>query len=173
MTESAERLAPCPCCGGTASFDHDDDGWNWIVCGSCGLSTDCMASLMDDCRPTLREKWNRRAPAAGHCAAGDACVCGGDVPRVRAGCGNWIVAAPEMAGTVRVGVLGAAAPARPLPEGWWLVPVHPTEDMLVFGQEAWATKKRERNAVEDCEEAASVYRAMLAAAPAAPRGAKI
>lgn len=61
MTESAE-LKPCPCCGGGASFDHDDDGWNWIVCGSCGLSTDRAISLMDDCRPGLREKWNRRSP---------------------------------------------------------------------------------------------------------------
>lgn len=26
---------------------------------------------------------------AGYCAEGDRCVCGGDLPRVRAGCANW------------------------------------------------------------------------------------
>jgi hypothetical protein len=29
-------------------------------------------------------------PAAGYCVEGEnRCVCGGDLPRVRAGCGNW------------------------------------------------------------------------------------
>ncbi len=27
--------------------------------------------------------------SAGHCAEGDRCVCGGDLPRIREGCGNW------------------------------------------------------------------------------------
>jgi hypothetical protein len=27
--------------------------------------------------------------ASGYCAEGDRCVCGGDLPRVREGCGNW------------------------------------------------------------------------------------
>lgn len=26
---------------------------------------------------------------AGYCAEGDRCACGGDLPRVREGCGNW------------------------------------------------------------------------------------
>ena len=25
----------------------------------------------------------------GYCAEGDRCVCGGDLPRIREGCGNW------------------------------------------------------------------------------------
>ena len=49
--------------------------------------------------------------------------------------------------------------------GWKLVPMEPTEEMLVFGQEAWAHAQRDRNAVEDCVEATNVYAAMLAAAP--------
>ncbi|WP_458763613.1 Lar family restriction alleviation protein [Cupriavidus basilensis] len=127
MTESAERLEPCPCCGGTASFDHDDDGWNWIVCGSCGLSTDCAVSAMDDCRPSLREKWNRRAPA-------------------------------------EAGV----------PAGWKLVPVEPTEGMV-------DAAIRERGDLSDIAagrkpypaiETRMAYRAMLAAAPAAPKAEK-
>lgn len=44
-----------------------------------------------------------------------------------------------------------------------LVPVEPTDDMLVSGQEAWV--KRARTAVEDCEEARSIYAAMLAVSP--------
>lgn len=31
-------------------------------------------------------------PYAGHCEAAGGCVCGGDLPRVRAGCGNWVKA---------------------------------------------------------------------------------
>lgn len=48
-------------------------------------------------------------------------------------------------------------------EGWQLVPTMPTVAMLIAGQEAWAT--RQRGAIEDCEEAAATYFAMLAAAP--------
>lgn len=48
--------------------------------------------------------------------------------------------------------------------GYKLVPVEPTEDMLVAGQEEWA--HRPHGALEDCEEARSIYKAMLAAAPA-------
>ncbi|HEH9446318.1 hypothetical protein [Pseudomonas aeruginosa] len=52
-----------------------------------------------------------------------------------------------------------------VPEGYALVPLEPTDDMLVAGQEAWAHKMERRGALEDCEEAGDVYRAMLAAAP--------
>jgi hypothetical protein len=31
-----------------------------------------------------------RAATTGHCKEGDDCVCGGDLPRVREGCGNWV-----------------------------------------------------------------------------------
>jgi hypothetical protein len=37
--------------------------------------------------------WMARPTAAGagdHCREGDRCVCGGDLPRVREGCGNWM-----------------------------------------------------------------------------------
>jgi hypothetical protein len=30
------------------------------------------------------------ASTGGHCKEGDRCVCGGDLPRVREGCGNWV-----------------------------------------------------------------------------------
>lgn len=46
---------------------------------------------------------------------------------------------------------------------WKLVPVEPTEDMLIAGQEAFFMHPR--GALEDCEESARAYRDMLAAAP--------
>ena len=54
------ELEKCPFCGGEATFDHDDNGWNWIVCQKCGASTNCRTHSMDDCRPLLAEQWNRR-----------------------------------------------------------------------------------------------------------------
>ena len=51
------------------------------------------------------------------------------------------------------------------PAGWKLVPVEPTDDMLVAGTEAWHDARSKRPAMEDCEEAAACWRAMLAAAP--------
>lgn len=59
-TEQERALLPCPFCGGEAHFDSDDDGWNWIECGSCRVATNHRTSAMDDCRPLLAEAWNRR-----------------------------------------------------------------------------------------------------------------
>lgn len=56
-----------------------------------------------------------------------------------------------------------------VPEGYVLVPKRPTEEMLTHGQEAWLTKRSARPATEDCEEAASVWLAMISAAPEAPK----
>ena len=58
------ELLPCPFCGGNATFDHDDNGWNWIACEKCGVSTDCRTHTMEDCHPLLAEQWNRRASPA-------------------------------------------------------------------------------------------------------------
>lgn len=61
MTHDAELL-PCPFCGATAHFDIDDDNWEWIECGGCGMQGNRSASLMEDCKPRLAEAWNRRTP---------------------------------------------------------------------------------------------------------------
>lgn len=58
-------LENCPCCGGEAAFNGDADGWTWIECFPCGLSTVQKVSLMEDCRPHLAEAWNQRTRPSG------------------------------------------------------------------------------------------------------------
>ena len=66
------ELLPCPFCGGKATFDHDDNGWYWIVCEKCGTATNSRTHTMEDCHPLLAEQWNRRAsPASAPVAAPD------------------------------------------------------------------------------------------------------
>lgn len=62
LIDDSDRLKPCPFCGGEATFDHDDNGWNWIECTRCGASTNARVSAMDDCKPLLLEQWNKRVP---------------------------------------------------------------------------------------------------------------
>ncbi|EPO4870411.1 dATP/dGTP pyrophosphohydrolase domain-containing protein [Citrobacter farmeri] len=54
-------LLPCPCCGGKADFDYDDDNLNWISCSVCGIATDTAYHTDVDARDKLREVWNSRA----------------------------------------------------------------------------------------------------------------
>lgn len=54
------ELLPCPFCGGKATFDHDDNGWYWIVCEKCGTTTNSRTHTMEDCHQLLAEQWNRR-----------------------------------------------------------------------------------------------------------------
>ena len=37
----------------------------------------------------------------GHCSEGDRCVCGGDLPRVREGCANWVTPNDQGKGPAR------------------------------------------------------------------------
>ncbi len=52
----------------------------------------CRGEIMD----AIARMWIRTADtyqaetANGHCTEGDRCVCGGDLPRVRQGCANWV-----------------------------------------------------------------------------------
>lgn len=74
-----EALEPCPFCGGKAVFfkctdsSSEDFGAEHIACDnkSCGVSTNLMWSSMDDCKPLLAEKWNRRAPRLEAAAAAE------------------------------------------------------------------------------------------------------
>lgn len=71
LIDDNDRLKPCPFCGGEATFDHDDNGWNWIECLACGASTNARVSAMDDCKPLLLEQWNKRVPPACGCREGE------------------------------------------------------------------------------------------------------
>ena len=155
------ELLPCPFCGGEATFDHDDNGWNWISCGKCGATTDCRTHTMEDCHRLLAEQWNRRViplhEMIGDCrkqfddwwseftsAHEDWRFADSDALRWQAWQAAWNL---------------RASPAS-APEGFALVPVVPTHAILdvMF------------NAGIDMHDVdlTLIYRAMLAAAPAPP-----
>lgn len=104
LIDDNDRLKPCPFCGGEATFDHDDNGWNWIECLACGASTNARVSAMDDCKPLLLEQWNKRVPPACGCREGE--------------CES------KPAG------FSGAQPAPSVPDAWKLVPIEPTEAMV-------------------------------------------
>lgn len=63
-------LSPCPFCGGEARFgqsspteDNDYAGAEYIECinARCFATTACMFPCMQDVKPLLAERWNKRA----------------------------------------------------------------------------------------------------------------
>lgn len=119
-------LLPCPCCGGRAEFDYDDDNLNWISCNVCGISTDTAYHTDVDARDRLRDVWNLRAAM----------------------------------------LQGAAGNSPAIPDGWVLVPVEPTAEMISSGIAA----HYERSQIQIHDRPAPgpmecAYVAMLAAAP--------
>ena len=70
---SSEVLGPCPCCGSAAAFGAatgDDEGAYFVYCttAQCGLTTNLMFACMDDPKPILAERWNRRT-VGGKCVS--------------------------------------------------------------------------------------------------------
>ena len=63
---SDEDLKSCPFCGGTAEFgecadaDEQNAGGHFIACRVCGASTALVFACMDDPRPALVDRWNKR-----------------------------------------------------------------------------------------------------------------
>lgn len=62
---SNAQLCPCPCCGSAAQFGAaigNDYGAYFVHCTNalCGLTTNLMFACMDDPKPILAERWNRR-----------------------------------------------------------------------------------------------------------------
>lgn len=62
MSTPVNPLKPCPFCGSAAHFEQDALKWEWVECDTCGMQSNCRASVMEDCKPLLAEAWNRRAP---------------------------------------------------------------------------------------------------------------
>lgn len=57
-----EELKPCAHCGGRADYGEQDEGWQFIECSYCGMSTRLMLPLKDEVYSALDGLWNRRAP---------------------------------------------------------------------------------------------------------------
>lgn len=61
------ELKRCPCCGSAAEFrcvpggGDENSGGEFIECIECGLTTPLLFPCMEDVKPLLAEKWNRRA----------------------------------------------------------------------------------------------------------------
>ena len=56
-------LCPCPFCGGSAAFgvSEDRDNGEYVQCQKCFASTALVYPLMEDAKPILADKWNRRS----------------------------------------------------------------------------------------------------------------
>lgn len=62
------ELQPCPFCGGAARFgrcapeevENADDGAEYIECENCGAATALVFPCMDDAKPALAGRWNKR-----------------------------------------------------------------------------------------------------------------
>ncbi len=61
--EHAGTLGPCPFCGGDAEIGVEVQGGYFVQCtnAACGVSSALIFPLMDDVKPLLIERWNRRA----------------------------------------------------------------------------------------------------------------
>ena len=57
-------LKPCPFCGGQARYGKCAPGpqerGEYIECKTCGASTNLVFPCMEDAKPSLRDRWNRR-----------------------------------------------------------------------------------------------------------------
>ncbi len=60
-----DELKPCPFCGGKAiytdNFDTDSNGGEYVTCTHCQMSTVLIYGIMEDAKPLLAQRWNRRA----------------------------------------------------------------------------------------------------------------
>lgn len=67
--DDSDRLKPCPFCGSEAEMltvpeDHPDAGAVFAQCthSACMASSALVYPLMDDVKPLLLERWNKRRP---------------------------------------------------------------------------------------------------------------
>ncbi len=68
-------LEPCPFCGSDAGFGVEMEGGYFVQCANdaCGASSALIFPLMDDVKPLLIERWNKRA--SGDLRRHIICVC--------------------------------------------------------------------------------------------------
>lgn len=133
-------LLPCPCCGGRAEFDYDDDNLNWISCNVCGISTDTAYHTDVDARDRLRDVWNLRA----------AMLQGAE----NAESTTTMQTAPALDSSPKIAE-SPSGNSPVIPDGWKLVPIELTGDMTNAMSEA----------ILDDLHNVDVWRSVLAAAP--------
>ncbi|MGM8836196.1 Lar family restriction alleviation protein, partial [Enterobacter hormaechei subsp. steigerwaltii] len=150
-------LLPCPCCGGRADFDFDDDNLNWISCNVCGISTDTAYHTDVDARDRLRDVWNHRAAML---QGAEPVTTAYKLPFEQ-----WL---PQQTGTIDVEcgcvmtevffhwlrVAYEAGNSPVIPDGWVLVPIEPTYQMCEAMGLPWESPRFPDR-----------YKAMIAAAP--------
>ncbi|WP_208450548.1 hypothetical protein [Burkholderia contaminans] len=114
MADERVAFIPCPICNGVEGCDHtaperEHAASNLSRPEACTHSYALPGATCEECGervPNPADKAREithlffgdkasaaRASspnAAGHCSEGDGCVCGGDLPRVREGCANWV-----------------------------------------------------------------------------------
>lgn len=158
-------LLPCPFCGGEPYGTHDHyvhDDLSPMPCVECRA---CSAHLK-------AEDWNRRAEPAAQPQ-------GEPVAWMQPGQGGMCISnevklhSLKMAGAPASAVscysvplyAGQPAPVAAAPEGWQMVPVAPTDDMIVAFAEAWYSKHQ----TIDDPSMLEAYHDMLVVAPTYPR----
>jgi Lar family restriction alleviation protein len=57
----ADKLSPCPFCGGKPEFRRSGRQGHYIACTGCDASSNMFTALKDDVRELLTETWNRRS----------------------------------------------------------------------------------------------------------------
>ena len=62
LIDDSDRLKPCPFCGAEAEIDVEAQGGHFVRClsSACAASSALIFPLMDDVKPLLMERWNRR-----------------------------------------------------------------------------------------------------------------
>ena len=158
-----EALQPCPFCGGEAKLSRhaDNDDVSYVICDKCGA---CCSNL--DTRPEADcvAAWNRRAAPSVPSGEPFGYVLTNNVPESSPY--RHLFYKPDQINAAykdnALHVVPVYAAPQPAPAGWRLVPETPTHDMVKAGRRAG--RDGMLATVSD------LYRAMLAAAPAAPGG---
>lgn len=140
----SDKLLPCPCCGGEAEFDQyvapEGYSYDYIGCVKCGLRMPESYSY----DATVSE-WNTRTPPEGYVARDE--MNQKVIDAVSAARKRWAKSDQDL-------------------DGYVLVPVEPTEEMLDTGTQALIdTLENKVNGIEpDGDGRKAQYKAMIKAA---------
>lgn len=145
------ELLPCPCCGGKAHLTKREGfgpaggkySRGYVSCRKCSLTTPTKSPWK-----AAVERWNRRSAAvtpetvdAACCAMAITIARQDGLTLTKAGYEHGKRERPEahaqMVEYVTDGLQAAAAVTPEIPDGWALVPIEPTAEMIKAG-ESWS-----------------------------------